>query len=120
MIYFACDWCNATKHAGENWILGMAAESIGLTAARREINILTNWDKVQACHPLAVHFCSTDHKDRYMAALFDTQEPAAASIVETRASLGGKTAQRKLVRTVGTKSARRSRKPSQAKHKRAA
>ncbi len=120
MIYFACDWCNATKQEGENWILGMAAESVGLTAARREINILTNWNEAQACHPLAVHFCSADHKDRYMAALFETQEPEAESIVETRASIGGRTAQRKLVRTVGTRPARRSRKRPQVKRKRAA
>ncbi len=99
----------------------MAAESVGVATARREINILTGWNEAQACHPLAVHFCSTDHKDRYMAALFEQQEPQAESIVETRMSIGGKrSAQRKLVRTVNTKPALRSRKRSQAKRKRAA
>ncbi len=119
MIYFACDWCNAVKKTGETWVLGMAAESVGLTAARREINVLSGWDETQACHPLAVHFCCVDHKDRYMAALFESHEPAAETVVETTVSTGSnRKVARKLMRTTSTKP--RAKTKARAKRKRAA
>ena len=72
MVKFACDWCRTLKQPDESWILGFAAENLGVTAARREVTILNEWDRERAVHPFAVHFCSVEHKDRYMAALFDT------------------------------------------------
>jgi hypothetical protein len=85
VIRFDCDWCRITKAADEIWILGLAAEAVGVTAARREITILPAWKRDTAVHPLAVHFCSEECKDNYMAQLFDHQ-PALVSdiVVETR------------------------------------
>ena len=103
MILFGCDWCNVTKQPEETWLLGLAAESIGVTAARREITILSAWDDAQACHPLAVHFCSVQHKDNYMAALFETDQQPAESIIKTKTrTTGNRTAEREYMRTVST------------------
>jgi len=78
MIKFACDSCGRTKaYDDESWILGLAAETIGIQLARREINILSTWAAAQAVHPLAVHFCSERCKERYVRRLFDHE--AAAS-----------------------------------------
>jgi hypothetical protein len=84
MIRFDCDWCRRTKASDEIWILGLAAEAVGFTAASREITILPVWKLETAVHPLAVHFCSEECKDDYMARLFD-EEPALAAkvVVET-------------------------------------
>jgi len=71
MIRFVCDSCQRTKGARDLWLLGLAAEAVGLTASRREVTILPAWDSDRALHPLAVHFCSDRCKDRYLARLFD-------------------------------------------------
>ena len=70
MVQYACDWCGRIKKEGETWILGRAAELVGITAVRREINILSAWAETLAVDPLAVHFCSKKCKDNYMARLF--------------------------------------------------
>ena len=72
MLRFACDWCERLKQPDEVWILGFAAENRGVTASRREVTVLSEWDRERAVNPFAVHFCSLNHKDKYMAALFDT------------------------------------------------
>ena len=72
MLRYACDWCERLKEADEVWILGFAAENRGVTATRREVTVLNEWDRERAVNPFAVHFCSIEHKDNYMAALFDT------------------------------------------------
>lgn len=72
MLRFECDWCHRLKDTDESWILGFAAENLGVTASRREVTVLNEWDRERAVHPFAVHFCSVGHKDRYMSALFDT------------------------------------------------
>ena len=77
MVEFSCDWCKEFKDPGENWILGFAAENVGAVSSRREVTVVSSWDRERACHPFAVHFCSVDHKDKYMAALFDKQVPPA-------------------------------------------
>lgn len=69
---YACDWCERLKGPDEVWILGFAAENRGVTASRREVTVLNEWDRERALNPFAVHFCSIEHKDNYMAALFDT------------------------------------------------
>jgi hypothetical protein len=76
MIKFVCDSCGKTKRTGQNWILGLAAESVGLTSARREVNILSDWAEPQAVHQLAVHFCSEHCKDKYMRRLFQSEAAA--------------------------------------------
>jgi len=72
MLRFACEWCQRLKEADEAWILGFAAENRGVTASRREVTVPNEWDRERAVHPFAVHFCSIEHKDNYMSALFDS------------------------------------------------
>lgn len=70
MIRFQCDTCGTLKEADEAWILGFAAENIGVTSARREASISASWDHQRAVEPLAVHFCSDECRAGYMNALF--------------------------------------------------
>ena len=70
MIEYVCDSCGKRKRDDQNWILGLAAENIGIVSARREVNILSRWAEAQAVHPLAVHFCSEKCKEKYMEKLF--------------------------------------------------
>ena len=70
MIQFICDSCSRTKPANEIWILGLAAEAVGVTAARREASILSAWTRENAVHPLAIHFCSEECKQNYLDQLF--------------------------------------------------
>jgi hypothetical protein len=70
MIEFVCDTCHKRKKPGQHWVLGLAAESVGVQTARREINILSDWVNEQAVHPMAVHFCSERCKTKYTDWLF--------------------------------------------------
>lgn len=81
MIQFVCDNCSATKRPEETWILGHAAEQVGAVSARREISIQSIWDRANAVHPLAVHFCSAQCKEEYMSRLFDTEIPVTEVVV---------------------------------------
>jgi hypothetical protein len=87
MLQFVCDYCRNVKGAGETWVNGVAAENVGTQAARREVIIDPTWRRERAVVPLAVHFCSVQCKDNYMAELFD--RPAVLLEVEsTRAEPG--------------------------------
>lgn len=88
MVRFECDGCGAIKKAGEDWTLGFAAENIGVTAARREVTISTDWDDRRAREWLAVHFCSDDCRADYMGRIF-----AEAPVTQT----GTKTIQTKRI-----------------------
>ncbi|HEU4413542.1 MAG TPA: hypothetical protein VFT65_02070 [Candidatus Angelobacter sp.] len=70
MVRFQCESCGRLKENSETWILGFAAENIGVTSARREISISSSWDRSRAVEPFAVHFCSDECRGIYMAALF--------------------------------------------------
>src|SRR5215471_3583473 len=70
MVRFECDTCGRLKEEGESWILGLAAENIGVTSARREISIANAWERGRAVDRLAVHFCSDRCRAQYMGALF--------------------------------------------------
>jgi hypothetical protein len=70
MIRYTCDNCGRLKGMDETWILGFAAENVGVTLARREVTITPVWDDRRACEWLAVHFCSQRCKDKYLTALF--------------------------------------------------
>ena len=70
MIEYVCDSCHKRKKENQSWILGLAAESVLVQSARREINILSTWSQPEAVHPMAVHFCSERCKDRYVKKLF--------------------------------------------------
>src|SRR5438552_4928144 len=50
--------------------IGIAA----VTSARQEVTIQSDWDRTTAVHPLAIHFCSMECKDEYMARLFAPQK----------------------------------------------
>ena|SRR5437763_279537 len=91
MIQFVCDSCARTKGRNQVWILGLAAETVGVTAARREVTILSGWTRDSAVHPLAVHFCSEECKDDYMEKLFaepvDTEEIVEETVSRATARL---------------------------------
>ena len=82
MIKYVCDWCSRVKGSEEAWILGHAAEAVGVTSARREVTILAACDRERAVHPLAVHFCSVECKDKYMAQLFTPQSATEEVVIE--------------------------------------
>ena len=65
--------------------MGVAAEAVGVTSARREVTIQSEWDSATAVHPLAVHFCSIECKDEYMARLFAPEGPVKQVAVERAA-----------------------------------
>lgn len=92
MIRFECDWCGLLKNSDETWISGLAAEAVGVTAARREVTILPVWKRDNAVHPLAVHFCSVECKDDYMERLFDeTPDAESDLVVDTTRRVGTRT-----------------------------
>jgi hypothetical protein len=70
MVRFQCDTCGRLKQENEAWILGLAAENIGVTSARREISIANAWERSRAVERLAVHFCSDQCRAKYMQTLF--------------------------------------------------
>lgn len=74
MIHFVCDTCGTIKGVDELWINGIAAENVGTQAARREVVIDPLWRYDRAVQPFAVHFCSVECKDDFLAQLF--QKPA--------------------------------------------
>ena len=77
MIQFVCDSCSGVKEPSEAWIVGIAAESVVAVSARREITILSSWDRTNALHPLAVHFCSLQCRDEYEERLFGPDSGSA-------------------------------------------
>ena len=108
MLQYACDWCKRIKPPEDEWVLGFAAENIGVVSARREITVASAWNEDQAVHPLAVHFCSEDHKNRYVAALFDERTAQARSVVETKLQPGRSRTTRNVVRmTAAAKTSKR-------------
>ncbi|HKW27061.1 MAG TPA: hypothetical protein VJN48_14845 [Terriglobales bacterium] len=81
MIRYECDFCHRLKGNDEAWILGFAAENIGVTAARREVTILPHWNEARAAAYLAVHFCCEQCRQNYMSTLFG-EEPAEPEVVK--------------------------------------
>jgi hypothetical protein len=85
MIRFQCESCGRLKGDGEVWVLGFAAENIGVTSARREVSIASSWDRSRAVESLAVHFCSDECRVTYMNALFgDTPETLDGTTTSTK------------------------------------
>jgi hypothetical protein len=74
MIDFICDTCSAVKEPEDVWIVGLAAEAVGAVSSRREVNIQSTWTREAALHLLAVHFCSIQCKDKYMARMFGREQ----------------------------------------------
>jgi hypothetical protein len=71
MLQFTCDYCENVKLPAEVWINGIGIENVGTQAARREVVIDPAWKRERALLPFAVHFCSVECKDRYLAELFN-------------------------------------------------
>lgn len=74
MIQFLCDWCGKVKTPSDVWILGRAAETIGITVIQREVGILSAWNNTDAVHPPAVHFCSETCKENYTTELMKRKQ----------------------------------------------
>lgn len=70
MVRFQCDTCGRLRGENETWILGFAAENIGVTSARREISIADKWERARAVELFAVHFCSGQCRAEYTNVLF--------------------------------------------------
>ena len=87
MIQYVCETCSAVKGPDEAWLLGLAAEAVGVTSTRREVTIQSDWESTTAVHPLAVHFCSIECKDEYMARLFAPEGPVKEVVVERAAPI---------------------------------
>lgn len=85
MIRYQCEVCDHLKGPDNDWIFGFAAERVGITEARREITVVPRWDEMRARAELAVHFCSEDCKQEYMARLFGEVLPESGSITKKRA-----------------------------------
>lgn len=94
MLQFVCDYCGNVKESGETWISGVAAENVGTQAARREVVIDPAWRRDRAILPFAVHFCSLECRDNYLAELFN--KPAA--LLEVEAVEVGSPTGRRVVR----------------------
>ena len=108
MIEFLCDSCVRVKDPGATWILGLAAEAVGVTAARREVTILPTWNREQAVHPLAVHFCSEECKENYIEKLFgNTVAEEGVERIVTRTGPGSRTT--RVVKKAHTRKPRRKR-----------
>ena len=90
MIQYSCESCAALKKPDDPWILGLAAEALGVSGARREVTILPGWDRDRSVHPLAVHFCSLACKDRYIAKLFGDDTLKQQTIAERTVTRSGK------------------------------
>ena len=87
MLQFMCDYCGASKEPGETWINGIAAENVGTQAARREVIIDPSWRRERALLPFAVHFCSLECRDNYVAGLF-SRPPSLLEIQSAKADPG--------------------------------
>ncbi len=48
MIQFACDSCGKVKKPTGIWILGRAAEAVGITVVRREVDINDSFSATSA------------------------------------------------------------------------
>jgi hypothetical protein len=105
MIQFVCESCGRTKDPKESWILGLAADTLGVTSASREIAILQPWNAARAVDPLAVHFCSVACKDQYVNQLFADESPTKPTGKHLATALGD----RRRARKQGTHTSRRKR-----------
>ena len=98
MLQFVCDYCEIVKPPSETWITGIAAENVGTQAARREVIIDPSWRRERAVLPFAVHFCSVECKDNYLAELFN--KPAELLEVQSASTDRGRRVVRAKKRTV--------------------
>jgi endogenous inhibitor of DNA gyrase (YacG/DUF329 family) len=87
MIRYQCEVCDRLKRPEEAWILGFAAERLGVTEARREIAVVGKWDDNRAIRPFAVHFCSEQCKQVYIDKMFgEAAQPVISASRKSTAS----------------------------------
>jgi len=71
MVEITCDNCSAKKPdklaSGIEWILGYDLELEGPNALQRSIRILEHWDDRRVTEFGAIHLCSAQCRDRYLA-----------------------------------------------------
>jgi len=84
MIRYQCEVCDRLKGT-DGWIFGFAAERVGITEARREITVIPKWDEMRARAELAVHFCSEECKQEYMARLFGEEASRTSTTARKKA-----------------------------------
>lgn len=83
MLQYVCDNCAAVKDEKDDWILGFAADRLGVRAARREVTISPLWDENRAVQWFAIHLCSEECRDEYLARLFGEVPPGATGVIES-------------------------------------
>ena len=86
MLQYSCDFCGKLKGPRDNWLLGMAAETVSPSSAHRTVTMALTWNYPQAVDPLAVHFCSTKCRENYIRSLFD-REPQGEVVEEETVEL---------------------------------
>jgi hypothetical protein len=84
MLQYVCDNCGAVKGEGETWILGYAADRLGVRAARREVTFSPAWDENRAVQWFAIHLCSEECKDTYLQRLFGDVPADSTDVIESR------------------------------------
>ncbi len=108
MLQYGCDFCGKVKGPRDSWLLGMAAETVSPTSAHRTVTMAAVWDENRAVDPLAVHFCSSRCKDKYISTLFDREPDGELVEEETMELLPG--ARRRSVRKRSTQARARKKK----------
>jgi hypothetical protein len=75
MVEIKCDNCDAVRHPNdetrnptEEWILGWDLISESPNAVQRSIRFLDRWDQRRITEFGAIHFCSTECREEYIAA----------------------------------------------------
>lgn len=73
MVEIHCETCDAVKRPNEEtrngpeWILGWDILTESPQAVQRSIRLLDHWDGRRVAEFAAVHFCSIECKDKYLA-----------------------------------------------------
>jgi hypothetical protein len=65
---FFCKTCGKRKGDAECWLLGF--EGSAKPAMKYTINLRVKWDEQRAREPNAVHFCSAECQNKYVAASY--------------------------------------------------
>lgn len=68
MVKVYCDQCEVERQPGEEWVLGYDIEAVSPSGVRRAITFLDHWDSRRMDELGAIHFCSLQCRDEYVAA----------------------------------------------------
>ena len=69
MVQIICDTCEAVRDQDERepWILGYDIETRSTSGVSRSVRFLDRWDERRLTEIGAIHFCSVECKDKYLA-----------------------------------------------------